>query len=193
LKFIHQKAFSVIELLVVIAVVSIVAAIGLPAISNFGVAENNENDKAIIRSQINYVRQLAIENGNAYRIKIINNAINNSSQLEVYRDESLNRFNKQFHKTSVPPCSQFSEINNEGFLISDLTKQAEHYVITKCDSLTGACNAVTNSNNYFCILPDGSGADNTRAQIQSSKNAGSKILFLHFYETGFFNLGQRIQ
>ena len=82
MKFIHQKAFSVIELLVVIAVVSIVAAIGLPAISNFGVAENNENDKAIIRSQINYVRQLAIENGNAYRIKIINNAINNSSQLE---------------------------------------------------------------------------------------------------------------
>ena len=193
MKFIHQKAFSVIELLVVIAVVSIVAAIGLPAISNFGVAENNENDKAIIRSQINYVRQLAIENGNAYRIKIVNNAINNSSQLEVYRDESLNRFNKQFHKISVPPCSQFSETSNEGFLISDLTKKAEHYVITKCDSLMGTCNAVTNSNNYFCILPDGSGAENTRAQIQSSKNAGSKILFLHFYETGFFNLGQRIQ
>ena len=30
-------------------------------------------------------------------------------------------------------------------------------------------------------------------EIQSSKNDKSKILFLHFYETGFFNLGQRIQ
>ena len=184
MKFIHQKAFSVIELLVVIAVVSIVAAIGLPAISNFGVAENNENDKAIIRSQINYVRQLAIENGNAYRIKIINNAINNSSQLESLKI-SLNRFNKQFHKISVPPCSQFSETSNEGFLISDLTKKAEHYVITKCDSLMGTCNAVTNSNNYFCILPDGSGVPAYYLKYNLQKMINLKYFFYIFMKQVF--------
>ena len=32
----NQKGFSILELLVVIGVVSIVAAIGMPAISNFG-------------------------------------------------------------------------------------------------------------------------------------------------------------
>lgn len=192
-KFFYEKGFSVIELLVVIAVVSIVAAIGLPAISNFGVSENNENDKAIIRSQINFVRQLAIENGNAYRIKIVNNTAKNSAELKIYRDESLHRFNKEFHKASNPPCSQFSGTGNLGVLVTELTKKAQNYIIQKCDSLNGNCNAVSSTNNYFCILPDGSGADNTRAQINSSKNAGSKIIFLHFYKTGFFNIGDRIQ
>ena len=78
-------------------------------------------------------------------------------------------------------------------MITELTKTSKNYIIKKCDSLEGVCNAVTNTNNYFCILPDGSGAENTRAQIQSSKNAGSKIIFLNFYKTGFFNIGQRIE
>lgn len=190
-----QKAFSILELLVVIAVVSIIAAIGMPAISNFGVSENYQGDEAVIRSQFNYVRQLAMENGSAYRIKIVNNTTADSfeAELEVYRDESINRFNTLFHKNSSPPCSQFSGDTMTGTKIEDATKKLEHMFLTKCTSLTGTCTSVTNANNFFCILPDASGPENGRAKLEAGARAGSKSDFLHIYESGFFNIGNRIQ
>jgi prepilin-type N-terminal cleavage/methylation domain-containing protein len=189
----NQKGFSILELLTVIGVISIVAGIGIPAINNFGVSENYQSDVAAIRSQFNYVRQLAIENGNAYRIKIVNNISKTTATLEVYRDESLNRFNTNFHKNSSPPCSQFSETGNTGVQINDITKQLDHITISKCSSLTGNCTAVSAINNFFCILPDASGPENARAEIQASNNAGAKIDALNVYESGFFNIGERIQ
>lgn len=187
-----QKGFSVLELLVVIAVAGIVVGVGLPAISNFGVIENYQGDIAVVRSQFNYVRQMAMENGNAYRIKIVNNTNDNTSQLEVYEDQSLNRYNAQFHKESSPPCSQFSGSGNAGVKLDDLTKDLDHFNISKCTSLTGNCTAVTASNNFICILPDATIPTNARAEIQASKNAGSKKDFLHVYSSGFFNIGDRI-
>ena len=92
----NRNGFSILELLVVIAVASIVVGIGLPAINNFGVSENYQGDIAVVRSQFNLVRQMAMEDGNAYRIKIVNNDTDNTSELEVYKDESLNRFNSEF-------------------------------------------------------------------------------------------------
>lgn len=193
----NQKGFSILELLTVIGVISIVAGIGIPAINNFGVSENYQGDVAAIRSQFNYVRQLAIENGNAYRIKIVNNASKNTSSLEVYRDESLNRFNTNFHKKSSPPlhfpCTQFSGTGNTGVQMSEITKQLDHVTISKCSSLTGNCVAVSASNNFFCILPNATGPENARAEIQASNNAGARIDALNVYESGFFNIGKRIQ
>ena len=192
----NQKGFSIFELLVVIGVVSIVAAIGMPAISNFGVSESYQSDVAVIRSQFNHVRQLAMENGNAYRIKVVNNPSNDDfeAELEVYRDESINRFNTQFHKNSSPSCSQFSGVGNGGVKIETITKGLEHITISKCTSLTGgSCTAVTSVNNFFCILPDASGPENARAKIEATKRAGGKEDFFHVYESGFFNIGDRIQ
>lgn len=192
----NQKAFSILELLVVIGVISIVAAVGMPAISNFGVSESYQSDVAVIRSQFNHVRQLAMENGNAYRIKVVNNTTDNAfeAELEVYRDESLNRFNTQFHKNSSPSCSQFSGVGNAGVKIEDLTKTLEYITISKCTSLSGGtCTAVSSANNFFCILPDASGPENARAKIEATKRAGGKEDFIHVYESGFFNIGDRIE
>ena len=209
LKKLKQKGFSVLELMVVITVIGLVAAIGLPAISNFGVSENYQSDIALIRSQFNYVRQLALENGNAYRILIVNNDSNNTARLEVYEDQSRNRFNKEFHSSTTPPCSSFGgassttlilfgmvqivNSNPGGIRLDNLTKNLNFFTIKKCTSLTGNCTSVTNANNYFCILPDATMPENARGQIQSSSNAGGKTDTLNVYESGFFNVGDRIQ
>lgn len=195
-KNLSQQGFSILELLTAIAVVSIIAAIGFPAINNFGVSENFQNDIAVIRSQFNQTRQLALENGNVYRILIVNDDINNTARLEVYEDQTSNRFNKLFHLNASPPCSGMNGSTNTnpgGVRINDLTKNLEHFTIKKCNALTGGCTAVSNVNNSFCILPDGTGPENARALIQASSNAGNKTDFFHIYETGFFNIGERIQ
>jgi prepilin-type N-terminal cleavage/methylation domain-containing protein len=188
----NRNGFSILELLVVIAVASIVVGIGLPAINNFGVSENYQGDISIVRSQFNLVRQMAMEDGNAYRIKIVNNDSDNTAELEVYKDESLNRFNTEFHKSSSPPCSSFSGVGNNGAKVDDLTKELEHFVIKKCTSLTGNCTAVSNANNYFCILPNATMPENARGSITASNRAGGKSDFLNVYSSGFFNIGSRI-
>ena len=81
---------------------------------------------------------------------------------KVYKDESLNRFNTEFHKSSSPPCSSFSGVGNNGAKVDDLTKELEHFVIKKCTSLTGNCTAVSDANNYFCILPNATMPENAR-------------------------------
>ena len=54
------------------------------------------------------------------------------------------------------------------------------------------CTAVSADNNYFCFLPDGSSPENIKASIESTGNAGNKTEFIHFYESGFFNNGERM-
>lgn len=188
----NRKGFSILELLVVITVVSIVVGIGLPAINNFGVSENYQGDISVVRSQFNLVRQMAMEDGNAYRIKIVNNDSENTAELEVYKDESLNRFNTEFHKDSSPPCSSFSGVGSNGAKIDDMTKDLEHFTIKKCTSLTGNCTAVSDANNYFCILPNATMPENARGSITASSRAGGKSDFLNVYSSGFFNIGSRI-
>ena len=78
-------------------------------------------------------------------------------------------------------------------LISELTKKLEHLTIKKCLSTTGSCTTVTDANNFFCFLPDGSSPEDSRAEIKASDNAGGKKDFLHAYQTGFFNFGNRMQ
>ena len=80
-----QKGFSLLELMTTIAVLSLIGAVGFPAIENFGDQENYENDLATIRGQINIVRQLALEDGNAYRIIIVNDTTANTADLEVWQ------------------------------------------------------------------------------------------------------------
>ena len=56
-----EKGFSLLELMTTIGIIAIIGAVGFPAIDNFGDQENYEGDLATIRGQINYVRQLSLE------------------------------------------------------------------------------------------------------------------------------------
>ena len=183
--------------MITIAVISIIAGIGYPAIGNFGKGENYQSDLATIRGQINIVRQFALENGHAYRLKIVNDDNKNNSSLEVWRAQGINRFNTEYHKSTDIPCSDFGGSDSEGVLETELTKQLEYFVIKKCklDSLgniEGSCRPVSATDNYFCFLPDGSSPQNVQASIESTSNAGNRSEFIHFYMSGFFNSGERI-
>ena len=187
-----KNGFSIIELTITIAVLSIIAAIGYPAIGNFGKGENYQSDLATIRGQINIVRQFALENGHAYRLRVVNNDANNNSTLEVWRAQGLNRFNTEFHESTDPPCSEFGSTNENGTLETELTKELQYFTIKKCNSLSGNCNPVGAAVNYFCFLPDGSSPQNIKATIEAAGNAGDKSEFIHFYKSGFFNNGERM-
>ena len=187
-----QKGFSLLELMTTIGIISIIGAVGFPAIDNFGDQENYETDLATIRGQINYVRQLSLEDGNAYTIRIVNDTANTTADLEVWQAQGLNRYNVEYHKSTATKCSDFDGTNDKGTKLTDLTKKLEHMTISRCTSTTGNCTKVSASNNFFCFLPDGSSPENARGEMQSSSNAGGKQEYLHTYETGFFNNGKRM-
>ena len=189
---IKEKGFSILELMTTIAIISIIGAVGFPAIDNFGDQDNFESDLATIRGQINYVRQLSLEDGNAYTIRIVNDTSNNTADLEVWQAQGLNRYNVEYHKSTATKCSDFDGTNDKGTKLADLTKKLEHMTISRCTSTTGNCTKVSDSNNFFCFLPDGSSPENARGEMQSSSNAGGKKEYLHTYETGFFNNGTRM-
>lgn len=188
----REKGFSLLELMTTIGIISIIGAVGFPAIDNFGDQENYETDLATIRGQINYVRQLSLEEGNAYTIRIVNDTSNNTADLEVWQAQGLNRFNVEHHKSTSVKCSEFEGTNDKGTKINNLTKKLEHMTINKCNSITGNCTKVTAANNFFCFLPDGSAPEGARSEIQGSENAGGKKEYLHTYESGFFNNGTRM-
>ena len=187
-----EKGFSLLELMTTIGIISIIGAVGFPAIDNFGDQENYETDLATIRGQINYVRQLSLEDGNAYTIRIVNDTTNNTADLEVWQAQGLNRYNVEYHKSTATKCSDFDGTNDKGTKLADLTKKLEHMTISRCTSTTGNCTKVSASNNFFCFLPDGSSPENARGEMQASSNAGGKKDYLHTYETGFFNNGKRM-
>ena len=187
-----EKGFSLLELMTTIGIISIIGAVGFPAIDNFGDQENYETDLATIRGQINYVRQLSLEDGNAYTIRIVNDTANTTADLEVWQAQGLNRYNVEYHKSTATKCSDFDGTNDKGTKLADLTKKLEHMTISRCTSTTGNCTKVSASNNFFCFLPDGSSPENARGEMQSSSNAGGKQEYLHTYETGFFNNGKRM-
>ena len=187
-----EKGFSLLELMTTIGIISIIGAVGFPAIDNFGDQENYETDLATIRGQINYVRQLSLEDGNAYTIRIVNDTANTTADLEVWQAQGLNRYNVEYHKSTATKCSDFDGTNDKGTKLADLTKKLEHMTISRCTSTTGNCTKVSDSNNFFCFLPDGSSPENARGEMQSSSNAGGKQEYLHTYETGFFNNGKRM-
>ena len=188
----NEKGFSLLELMTTIGIISIIGAVGFPAIDNFGDQENYETDLATIRGQINYVRQLSLEDGNAYTIRIVNDTTNTTADLEVWQAQGLNRYNVEYHKSTATKCSDFDGTNDKGTKLADLTKKLEHMTISRCTSTTGNCTKVSASNNFFCFLPDGSSPENARGEMQSSSNAGGKKEYLHTYETGFFNNGTRM-
>ena len=187
-----EKGFSLLELMTTIGIISIIGAVGFPAIDNFGDQENYETDLATIRGQINYVRQLSLEDGNAYTIRIVNDTTNTTADLEVWQAQGLNRYNVEYHKSTATKCSDFDGTNDKGTKLTDLTKKLEHMTISRCTSTTGNCTKVSASDNFFCFLPDGSSPENARGEMQSSENAGGKQDYLHTYETGFFNNGKRM-
>ena len=187
-----QKGFSLLELMTTIGIISIIGAVGFPAIDNFGDQENYENDLATIRGQINYVRQLSLEDGNAYTIRIVNDSSNNTADLEIWQAQGLNRYNVEYHKSTSTKCSDFDGTNDKGTKIVELTKELEHMTISRCTSTTGNCTKVTTDNNFFCFLPDGSSPENLRGEINASSNAGGKKDYLHIYQSGFFNNGKRM-
>ena len=187
-----EKGFSLLELMTTIGIIAIIGAVGFPAIDNFGDQENYEGDLATIRGQINYVRQLSLEDGNAYTIRIINDTTNNTADLEVWQAQGLNRYNIEYHKSTATKCADFDGTDDKGTKIADLTKKLEHMTISRCSSTTGNCTKVSASNNFFCFLPDGSSPEDARGEMQASENAGGKKDCLHTYETGFFNNGKRM-
>ena len=138
------------------------------------------------------MRQLSLEDGNAYTIRIVNDTTNNTADLEVWQAQGIHRHNVEHHKSTSTKCSDFDGTNDKGTKLNDLTKKLEHMIVKKCTNITGGCTAVSNANNFFCFLPDGSAPENSRAEIQASANAGSKKDFIHAYETGFFNTGSRM-
>ena len=187
-----EKGFSLLELMTTIGIISIIGAVGFPAIDNFGDQENYETDLATIRGQINYVRQLSLEDGNAYTIRIVNDTTNTTADLEVWQAQGVNRYNVEYHKSTATKCSDFDGTNDKGTKLTELTKKLEHMTISRCTSTTGNCTKVSDSDNFFCFLPDGSSPENARGEMQSSSNAGGKQEYLHTYETGFFNNGKRM-
>ena len=187
-----EKGFSLIELMATIGLIGVIAGVGFPAIDNFGDQENYETDLATIRGQINYVRQLSLEEGNAYTIRIVNDTSNNTADLEVWQAQGLNRYNVEHHKSTSVKCSEFEGTNDKGTKLNNLTKKLEHMTVSRCNSTTGNCTKVSAANNFFCFLPDGSAPEDARGEIQSSENAGGKKEYLHTYETGFFNNGTRM-
>ena len=187
-----EKGFSLIELMATIGLIAVIAGVGFPAIDNFGDQENYETDLATIRGQINYVRQLSLEEGNAYTIRIVNDTSNNTADLEIWQAQGLNRYNVEHHKSTSVKCSEFEGTNDKGTKLNNLTKKLEHMTISRCTSITGNCTKVSAANNFFCFLPDGSAPEDARGEIQSSENAGGKKEYLHTYETGFFNNGTRM-
>ena len=190
--FKKEKGFSLLELMTTIGILAIIGAVGFPAIDNFGEQENFESDLATIRGQINYVRQLSLEDGNAYTIRIINDTTNNTADLEIWQAQGLNRYNIEYHKSTATKCADFDGTDDKGTKLADLTKKLEHMTISRCSSTTGNCTKVSASNNFFCFLPDGSSPEDARGEMQASENAGEKKDYLHTYETGFFNNGKRM-
>lgn len=188
-----QKGFSLLELMTTIGIIGIVVGIGFPSIDNFGEQENFEADVATIKGQVNYVRQLSLEDGNAYTIRIINDTANNTADLEIWEAQGIKRYDVEFHKASDGPCTEFANPGEDqkGTKLSDLTKELKHMTITRCNDVDSAtCTA--DADNFFCFLPDGSAPESGRAEIQASSNAGGRKDFLHTYETGFFNIGKRM-
>ena len=193
-----EKGFSLIELMTTIGIISLIGAVGFPAIDNFGDQENFETDLATLRGQINYVRQISLEEGNAYTIRIVNDNDNNTSELEVWQAQGLKRYNVEYHReddsANDPKCSRFDDEGGDlkGVKINNLTKKLEHMTINRCTSATGNCTKEVAANNFFCFLPDGSSPENARGEIQASGNAGGKKENLYTYESGFFNIGKQM-
>ena len=187
-----QKGFSLLELMTTIGIIGIVVGIGFPSIDNFGEQENFESDVATIKGQINYVRQLSLEDGNAYNIRIVNDTANNTADLEIWQAQGTKRYDVEFHKASVGPCTKFAGTNQKGTKLSEFTKELKHMTVTRCDDSDPDTTCVADTNNFFCFLPDGSSPEAGRAEIQASSNAGGRKDFLHTYQTGFFNIGKRM-
>lgn len=191
-----KNGFSVIELMATIGVIATIAAVGFPAIDNFGDQENYETDLATIRGQINYVRQISLEEGTAYSIRIVNDDTNNTADLEIWKASGADRFNVEYHKENIaantPKCKRFGETENKGIAQPALTKKLEHMTIKRCTAIDGGCSHESVANNFICFLPDGSAPESLRLEIQASSNAGGKKDYLHTYQSGFFNNGKRM-
>ena len=65
-------------------------------------------------------------------------------------------------------------------------------IIKRCTATDNSCSYENADKNFICFLPDGSSPEDTRLEIQSSSNAGGKKDYLHIYQTGFFNNGERM-
>ena len=186
-----EKGFSLLELMTTIGIIAIVVAIGFPSVDNFGEQENFEVDVATIKGQINYVRQLSLEDGNAYTIRIVNDTTNTTADLEIWQAQGIKRYDVEFHKSSDSLCTEFAGTNDKGNILSELTQELKHMTVTKCTDLDAdTCTAATD--NFFCFLPDGSAPENSKGEMQASGNAGGKTDYIHFYQSGFFNNGERM-
>ena len=186
-----EKGFSLLELMTTIGIIAIIGAVGFPAIDNFGDQENYEGDLATIRGQINYVRQLSLEDGNAYTIRIINDTTNNTADLEVWQAQGLNRYNVEYHKSTATKCSDFDGTNDKGTKLSDLTKKLEHMTISRCTSTTGNCTKVSTSNNFFAFYRMVRHLKTLEEKCKLPKMLEEKRLFTHLRDR-FFNNGKRM-
>jgi len=187
-----EKGFSVLELMTTIGFIAIIGAVGFPAIDNFGDQDNYESDLATLRGQFNIVRQLSLEEGNAYTIRVVNDTTANTADLEIWQAQGINRYNVEYHKSTSTKCSDFDGTSDKGTKLNEYTKKLEHMTISRCTSTTGNCTKVSSNNNFFCFLPDGSAPENARGEIQASSNAGGNKDYLHTYQSGFFNNGKRM-
>ena len=188
----NQKGFSLLELMATIGIIAIIGGIGYPSIDNFGEQENYEADVATIKGQINYIRQLSLEDGNAYTLRIVNDTANTTADLEIWQAQGIKRYDIQFHKDPSKLCTEFAGTNEKGTKLSEFTQELKNMTITRCDDSDPdtTCSAATD--NFFCFLPDGTSPESGRAKIEASGRAGGKEDYLHTYETGFFNIGKRM-
>ena len=194
-----KNGFSVIELMATIGVIATIAAVGFPAIDNFGEQEHYETDLATLRGQINFVRQLSLEEGTVHIIQIVNDDTNNTADLEIHMGWQENRFNVLYHKATTSPaslndpkCKRLGNTDDTGVPRPDFTKTLEHMTIKRCTSVDGICSHRPATENFICFLPDGTSPETARFEIQASDNAGGKKDFLHSYQTGFFNNGKKM-
>ena len=65
------------------------------------------------KGQVNYVRQLSLEDGNAYTIRIVNDTTNNTADLEVWQAQGIYRHNVEYHKSTSTKCSDMDGTGEE--------------------------------------------------------------------------------
>ena len=193
-----KNGFSVIELMATIGVIATIAAVGFPAIDNFGEQEHYETDLATLRGQINFVRQLSLEEGTVHIIQIVNDDTNNTADLEIHMGWQENRFNVEYHKATTSPaslndpkCKRLGNTDDTGVPRPDFTKTLEHMTIKRCTSVDGDCSTEP-AEKFYLFFPDGTSPETARFEIQASDNAGGKKDYLTFLSNRFFNNGKKM-
>jgi len=112
----RNHAFTILELLAVIAVISILAALMVPAINSIGGSQNLEGAGRLVADQWNLARQEAITRNRQIEFRLYKFQDNQESGdavsirgLQLFEIDAQGRTNAISRPTFLPPGTQISE------------------------------------------------------------------------------------